>query len=208
MSYPRHTASSAGRVTHRPFTVWRRAFAANVTSSSTIAMSVPTATPPSTATAGVHELEPGEGLIIKPYGTDANDEQIRVAIEIWHPLYDRNETVRGSETIAWVPTTVFVADWTMNAATNAAAAAGPLATTDLFCDLALKLSGTTQLAPSMFHGLSTLEDQEHAVGDANTKASALMAFATYGAKYVQFHIDIDGGTGTAAASGNTLFAVI
>ena len=105
-SFPRNRATAAGRTAQKPFTVWRRAFKNNVTSNSTIDFSVPTTTPPSTATAGVHELEPGEGLILKPYGTDAADEQFRIGIELWHPLYDRNENVRETETIVWIPTTI------------------------------------------------------------------------------------------------------
>ena len=206
-SFPRNRATAAGRTPQKPFTVWRRAFKDNVTSTDTIDFSVPTTTPPSTATAGVHELEPGEGLIIKPYGTDAADEQFRLAIELWHPLYDRLEGVRETETIVWIPTTIFLNDPQMHTGTGAAA--GPLDAGDLFCDVFAKLTGVTNSsAQAYFTSTNNTDDYDASDGTMPTKASVMVNLATWGARYVQFHIDVNGSGGSAAASGNTLFAVI
>ena len=209
-AFPRNRAAAAGRTPQRPFTVWRRAFKDNVTSDSTISLGVPTATPPSTATAGVHELEPGEGIIIKPYGTDADNKQFRVAVEIWHPVYDRVESVRETETIAWVPTTIFQADYTITGTAVAGTAAGPLTDADRFCDLSAVVGSSTTRQPATFYFTSQthMADFDHTNNDVPANASILTSLATWGARYVKFYIDVDGGSGTAAASGNLLFAVI
>tara|TARA_R110000824_G_scaffold45187_3_gene130842 strand:+ start:1119 stop:1727 length:609 start_codon:yes stop_codon:yes gene_type:complete len=202
MTYPRHRASSAGRVDHDPYTVFRRAFKTNATGDATIAFSVPTATPPTTATAGVHELESGKKLLLYPYGTDAA-EQFRLSVQLWFPLYDKVEAVRSSEDVAWVPVAAAILDCTMNASIKPAAAAGPLATTDLFCNIIALAAGTTQ-------GLVTrvADDMISSDGNAPTLGGSSITIDTSGAKYVQFFVDKDGGAGTPAASGNTLFAVI
>ena len=83
--YPRDRASSAGRVDHDPYTVFRRAFATNQTTSA-MECSVPTTTQPSTATAGVHELEKGSKILIKPYGTDTDADEFRLGVQLWHPM--------------------------------------------------------------------------------------------------------------------------
>ena len=209
-AFPRNRAAAAGRTPQRPFTVWRRAFKDNVTSASSISLGVPTATPPSTATAGVHELEPGEGIIIKPYGTDADNEQFRIAVEVWHPLYDRNENVRETETIAWVPTTIAQIDYTINGTAVAAAAAGPLTTADRFCDLSGVVGGSATRQPATYYFTSQIHmaDFDHTNNDVPANASILTSLATWGAKYVKFHIDTDGGSGATSASANILFAVI
>ena len=203
MSYPRHRASSAGRVDHDPYTVFRRAFKTNSTSTDTIAFSVPTATPPTTATAGVHELESGKKLLLYPYGTDTDDDAFRLAVQLWFPVYDRLESVRSSETVAWVPVAAAILDCTMNSAIVPGAAAGPLATTDMFCDVIALAGGTTQ-------GLVTrvADDMVGTGGDVVTKGGSSITIDTSGAKYVQFFVGVDGTAGTTAASGNTLFAVI
>ena len=142
--YPRDRASSAGRVDHNPFTVMRRAFAANQTGSTTIAFSVPTGTQPTTATAGVHELEPGKKLLIYPYGTDTDNDEFRLAIQLWFPMYDKiNRANTTGESVAWIPVAAGMFDCTMNSAIVAAAASGPIATTDMFCDVVANTANTT-----------------------------------------------------------------
>jgi len=199
MSYPRHRASSAGRVDHDPYTVFRRAFKTNQTGDSTIAFSKPTATPPTTATAGVHELESGKKLLLYPYGTDADNESFRLAVQLWFPVYDKVESVRSSETIAWAPVAAAILDCTMNSGIGPDAAAGPLATTDMFCDVIALAAGTTQ-------GLVTrgTDDMIGSDADAPTLGGASVTIETSGAKYVQFFVDRQG----SAATANTLFAVI
>lgn len=202
--YPRDRASSAGRVDHNPFTVMRRAFATNQTGDGAIAFSVPTATQPTTATAGVHELEPGKKVLIYPYGTDADNEQFRLAVQLWFPMYDKiNRANTTGENVAWIPVATGIFDCTMNSAIVAAAAAGPIATGDMFCDVIANGAGVTA-------GLATRvgDDMISSDGDAPTKGGSTITIDTMGAKYIQFFVDKDGGAGTAAASGNALFAVI
>ena len=203
MSYPRHRASSAGRVDHDPYTVFRRAFKTNQTGDSTIAFSKPTATPPTTATAGVHELESGKKLLLYPYGTDTDNDEFRLAVQLWFPVYDKLEAVRQTETVAWIPVAAAILDCTMNSGIGPDAAAGPLAATDMFCDVIALAAGTTQ-------GFVTrvADDMISSGGNAPTLGGSSITIDTSGAKYVQFFVDKDGGAGTAAASGNTLFAVI
>ena len=196
--YPRDRVSSAGRVDHDPFTVFRRAFAANQTGSS-MAFSAPTATIPTTATAGVHELEHGKKVIVMPYGANSAKE-FRLGIQLWFPVYDKLSTVKTTETIAWIPMTAAIIDCTTVAST--AANAGPLTTSDFFCTLALAANTTQPL-------VSTIADMVTDAGDVPTiTASGSVNLETIGAKYIQFFVDIDGGAGTAANNGNALFAVI
>ena len=203
-AYPRNRASSAGRVDHDPFTVFRRAFAANQTGTS-VAFSVPTATQPTTATAGVHELEHGKKVIIYPYGTDADNEEFRLSVQLWFPMYDKASTRAKStgENIAWIPLAAGVFDCMMNSAIVPAAIAGPIDTTDFFCDIIANAAGTTT-------GLVTrVADTFICDGGIDpTKGGSTITMDTIGAKYIQFFVDADGGYGTAAASGNALFAVI
>ena len=202
-SYPRNRASSAGRVDHNPFTVMRRAFAANQTSTGTIAFSVPTGTPPTTATAGVHELEPGKKALIYPYGTDTDNDEFRLAVQLWFPMYDKLTTNRKSEDVAWIPIAAGIFDCTMNSAIVAAAASGSIATTDMFCDIVANAANTTT-------GLVTRvgDDLITDAGVVPTKGGSTITIDTMGAKYIQFFVDIDGGAGTAGATGNALFAVV
>jgi hypothetical protein len=203
--YPRDRASSAGRVDHDPFTVFRRAFAANQTGDGTIAFSVPTATQPTTVTAGVHELEHGKKVIIYPYGTDTDNDQFRLAVQLWFPMYDKAATRANQtgENIAWIPLAAGIFDCTMNSVIIPASIAGPIDTTDMFCDVIANAAGLTT-------GLATRvgDDFISSDGDAPTKGGSTITMDTIGAKYIQFFVDKDGGAGTAAASGNALFAVI
>ena len=201
MTYPRHRASSAGRVDHDPYTVFRRAFKTNQTTD-VIAFSVPTATPPTTATAGVHELESGKKLILYPYGTAADNKEFRVGVQLWFPMYDKVESVRSSEDVAWIPVAAAVLDCTTNNSIKSAAAAGPIATTDFFCDIIALAAGTAQ-------GLVTRgADDFISSTDTPTLGGSSVTIDTSGAKYVQFFIDKDGTGSAAATSANTLFAVI
>ena len=194
--YPRDRASSAGRVDHNPFTVMRRAFATNQTGDGAIAFSVPTATQPTTATAGVHELEPGKKVLIYPYGTDADNEQFRLAVQLWFPMYDKiNRANTTGENVAWIPVATGIFDCTMNSAIVAAAAAGPIATGDMFCDVIANGAGVTA-------GLATRvgDDMISSDGDAPTKGGSTITIYTIGAKYIQFLVDKDGNRPSTRAS--------
>jgi hypothetical protein len=199
--YPRDRASSSGRVDHYPYTVFHRAFKANQTGSA-IAFDVPTTTQPViAANNGIHELQKGTKLLVIPYGTDTNGDEFRMGIQLWHPLYDRISAIKDSEDVAWVGTVGALVDCTMDAVSVPAAAVGPLTTDDLFCDIIAKVAGTTQ-------PLVSVNDIVPTGGDVPTKMVDMFTVETNGAKYVKFYIDIDGGAGTPAASGNALFAVI
>lgn len=198
--YPRDRASSAGRVDHDPYTVFRRAFATNQTTN-TMAFSVPTTTQPTTATAGVHELERGKKVIVLPYGTDTNDDEIRIGVQLWMPLYDKLSTTKSSEDVVWIPTTAAILDCTMNSGSVAAGTVGPIVVGDMFCDIAALAANTTQ-------PLVSAVDMVTDGGDVPTKTTGTAIIETIGAKYIQFFVDINGGGGTAGATGNALFAVI
>ena len=198
--YPRDRASSAGRVDHNPFTVMRRAFATNQTTN-TMAFSVPTTTQPTTATAGVHELETGKKVIVLPYGEDTNDDEIRLGVQLWFPMYDKLSTTKTSEDVVWIPVTAAILDCTMNSGSVAGGVVGPIATSDMFCDVVALAANTTQ-------PLVSAVDMDTDGGDAPTKTTGTAIIETVGAKYIQFFVDINGGAGTAGTKGNALFAVI
>jgi hypothetical protein len=206
-SFPRNRATPAGRSEQNPFTVYRRAFKTNQTTDA-IVLSVPTTTQPTTATAGVHELEPGRGVLIKPYGTDTDDDEFRIAVQIWHPMYDRLEVVRTSEDVVWIPTTIYQGDCLIGSDTVAAGTVGPLVVGDMFANDIAKPTGTNFNSLQSIGGSANEDDLIHTDGDVPTKYSTHVTLQTWGARYIQFFIDIDGGGGTAAVSGNALFAVI
>mgnify|MGYP003652209796 CR=1 FL=1 len=203
-SFPRTRESSAGRVEHNPYTVFKRAFETNQTTSS-ITMSVPTLVAPNPTTAGVHLLEKGKSIIVKPYGTAADGASFQLAMQLWHPMYD-NASTRTTEDVVWIPTTEVIWDSTLDSSTVAAGTVGPIVVGDMFCNIVLFAGGTSQSymgqtpgnkSPDMIGG-----------GDVPAKFTVTGQALTHGAKYVQFFVDIDGTTGTAATSGNALFAVI
>ena len=207
MTYPRSRASSAGRVEHEPFTVFRRAFATNSTATA-MEFSVPTTTQPTTATAGVHELEPGKRLIVKPYGTDTDADAFRLGVQLWHPMYDKLSTTKSSEDIVWIPTIVGLYDCTLDSSTVPAAAVGALATTDMFCNIVVGCTGTLQRYEGA-NPSNKFDDFIPSGGSTPTKFSMMTPpVITQGAKYVQFFVQVDGSAGTTAASGNALFAVV
>ena len=195
--YPRDRASSAGRVDQHPFPVFHRAFKANQTADDDIAWDVPTATRPQVAANnGIHELQAGTKLLVIPYGTDAADETFRVGVQLWHPLYDRIEAVKDTEDVAWIGHVGAIVDCTLGAANNPAAAAGPLTTSDLFCDTIALAGSTTQPGVSV-NGIIPGSDPP-------TKAIDMFTVETNGAKYVKFYTDRQG----SAATVNALFAMI
>lgn len=201
-SYPRIKDSSAGRALHNPYTVFRRAFDTNATTS-TMEMSVPTLTAPSTATAGVHTLEKGNSVIVKPYGTDTDADEFRLGIQVWHPMHERS-----SDAVVWIPTILALYDCTIDSSTVAASTVGPLVVGDMFCDIIIQATGTTQ---KIYDGAIPSNKSADYIpsNDVPTKFSMMTSrLDTLGAKYIQFFVDIDGGGGTAAASGNALFAVV
>ena len=202
--YPRDRASSAGRTDHNPFTVFRRAFKDNVTSSTNIAISVPTATQPSTSTDGVHELEKGKSLLIYPYGVGLDLRQFRFTVTLWFPLYDRLTSKRITENVAWIPVIASIYDARIKSAITPASQAGPLTTSDYF-------SNQTKIPSGIISTISTRsgDDMYPSAGSAVTNGGATVSLDTIGAKYVEFDIDIDGAdSGSAVTSGNLLFAVI
>jgi hypothetical protein len=201
--YPRDRTSSAGRVDQYPFTVFHRAFKANSTSAAGVAMAVPTATRPVVnATNGVHELQAGTKLIVIPYGGDTDGDEFRLSVQLWRPIYDRVSTVKESEEVAWIGTLAAIVDCTMDEdSVVAVGGAGPLNTTDFFCDKVVLPTGTTQPGVSV-------KDIDFSNGDRPLKIVDSFTVETDGAKYVQFHVDVNGGPGTAAADANALFAVI
>ena len=198
--YPRDRTSSAGRVDHDPLTVFRRAFADNQNGTG-MAFSVPTTTQPRTSTSGVHELEHGKKVVVLPYGTDATDEEIRLGIQLWFPLYDKSSTTKKSEDVVWIPTTAAILDCEMNSGSVAAGTVGPIVVGDMFCDIVALAANTTQ-------PLVSAVDMVTDGGDVPTKTTGTAIIETIGAKYIQFFVDINGGAGTAGATGNALFAVI
>ena len=203
--YPRERDRAAGRVEVEPHTVFRRAFKTNQTSADTILFGIPTAVPPPTTTEGVHELPKGKSIIISPYGTDEADEQFRLSVELWFPIYDKIATTKTTEDVGWFPITVALLDCTLGA-TSPSAQAGPLASTDYMCWKVLKATGSYQnWVPTPDN---KPDDWDVSSGDPPTNGVVGISILTRGAKYVQFKIDREGGTGTDAASGNCLFAVI
>ena len=209
-AFPRNRATPAGRSTQHPYTVLRRAFKANQTTTGAIVLGVPTTTPPApSATSGIHELEPGRALYIKPYGTDTNGDEFRLVVEYWHPMYDRLESIRESEDVVWVPTTALIVDCKIASAAVPAAAAGPLATTDMMGYSMIVPSGTAFQSLASITAALELDDIGHSVGSyQETKETTYGVLETFGARYVKFYISIDSGAGTAAVSGNVLFGVL
>ncbi len=209
MTYPRHRATPAGRSVQHPYTVLRRAFKTNQTGTGSITLGVPTTTPPApAANAGIHELEPGRALFIKPYGTDTNGDEFRLVVELWHPMHDRLEAVRQSEDVVWVPSTALIVDCKVASAAVPAAAAGPLATTDMFSYSMLAPTGTQFQSLGSITATLEFDDIIHSVGDTEAKETTYAVMETFGARYVKFYISVDAGAGTAAASGNVLFGVL
>jgi hypothetical protein len=212
-AYPRSPITSAHRQDHFPQGVLRRAFQTNATTTSFAGL-LPTATEPVLTTAGVHKLGKCNAIMIMPYGTDGRSEEFRLWVSLWHPLYDYEPVVKSSETVAWIPQIIAALDCTMHDSAIAAAQAGPIATTDMWCTLIAAAGGTTH--HYLGTGKSTsyvggLPDFVTSAGDgAGTTSGAAVSVSllTLGAKYVQFSVDVNGGAGTAADSGNCAFAEI
>jgi len=184
-------------------TVFQRAFKTNATATS-ITMGVPTATEPAVTTDGVHVLGRGKQVLVLPYGRDSRNDEFRLAIELWFPMYDMTSQYNESSDVIWLPLTAAILDVEVQDSLKAAGTIGPITTDDYFCTVLAIASGTTQ-------SLVTAGD-DVAPDDGNvptTNGGILHArVLTLGATYIQFHVDIDGGAGTAGTQGNAMFAVI
>ena len=192
--------SGLGAITQ---TVFQRAFMTDQTAAS-ITMGVPTATVPAITTDGVHALPPGEQIIVLPYGRDSRNDEFRLAIELWYPMYDMADQYNDSTDVIWLPFTAAILDIEIQDALKAAGSIGPITTDDYFGLIQAIASGTT---PSLE---TAGEDMNADDGDVPTTYGGMshIRVLTLGAPYIQFHVDIDGGAGTAATQGNAMYAVI
>jgi hypothetical protein len=186
--YPRTRTQAKGKVTHDPFPVFRRAFKDNLASTS-ITMAVPTETRPSTSTVGVHELYKGTNLLIIPYGvTDASAVTCRGAVQLWYPIYDSNKSIKESESVVWIGVLALCTDFRIVGGVSPASKAGPIETTDEFCDFVIEGSGTSYPDTSF----TDFSETANVDSDEAEKVVAWSKIPTNGAKYVQFYADYNG----------------
>jgi hypothetical protein len=184
-------------------TVFQRAFKTDQTTDA-ITMGVPTATEPAVTTDGVHVLGRGKQVLVLPYGRDTRNDEFRLAIELWFPMYDMTSQYNESSDVIWLPFTAALLDIEIQDALKAAGSIGPITTDDYFGIVQAIASGTTQSLVTA--GEDFIADD----GDVPTTYGGMshIRILTLGATYIQFHIDINGGAGTAATQGNAMYAVI
>jgi len=188
--------------------ILKRALATNSTSTDTIGCSVPSTTVPTGA--GCFKLDqnfrdPGgkRRLLVKPFGTDAADEDIRIVVEIFHMF--REQTDSGSVTSIYIPTTAAILDCNLGASKAAADIGSPklLDADDRFANVIASGAAVTNIGGET-HAQVTLSTD----GDVPTATSAAAVIDTLGATYVKFHFSIDGTAGTNSASANCLWTMI
>jgi len=190
--------------------ILQRAFVTNSTASA-ITLGVPSATEPSGA--GDFKLS-GKGprtfgetrgnLLIKPFGSDTDNDEFRLIVEGYHLF--RTQGTSGVIQNLYIPTTLAVLDCTLGLSIGAAALGSPemLSSTDRFAS-DVDMAAGTSVSDSSLVRVSSMSPSN---GDDSGGASAVAIIDTIGCCYVKFHVDINGGAGTAAVSGNCLFAMI
>ena len=190
--------------------ILQRAFETNSTASS-ITLGVPSATEPTgTGVFNLSGMGPrtfGENrgnLLIKPFGSDADGKEFRLIVEGYHLF--RTQGTSGVIQNLYIPTTLAVLDCTMGISVSGVSLGSPemLADTDRFAENVVMATGTSVSESS----LARVSSMAATSGDAVTGASGVAILDTIGCGYIKFHVDIDGGDGGAAASGNCLFATI
>ena len=190
--------------------ILQRAFETNSTATS-ITLGVPSATEPTgTGVFNLSGMGPrtfGENrgnLLIKPFGSDDADDEFRLIVEGYHLF--RTQGTSGVIQNLYIPTTLAVLDCTMGISVPADAIGSPemLAATDRFAENVVMATGTSVSESS----LARVSSMAATSGDVVTGASGVAILDTIGCSYIKFHVDVNGGGGTGAASGNCLFATI
>ena len=192
--------------------ILKRAFATNVTSTATIACSVPSTTEPA-GTAGrsvAYKLDQNfrdptgkRKLFIKPFGTDAADEDFRLVVELFHVFREGQDA--GNVSTIYIPTTAAILDCNLGASKAAGDIGSPklLDADDRFANIIALAGGITTPNAEV-----QIQDSVAGDGDVPTKTSAVAMIETYGATHVMFHFSVDGTAATTAASANCLWTLI
>ena len=187
---------------------FKSAFTANDTTTTLYAPGVPTETTPSGN--GSHRLaESGTALIVQPILTATEDQDVRISITGWTPFSTSTDSATN---VMWVPSTIAQLDCMAGGQSAASAAAVfPFSAGTFFADVITIASGTERV-PELndYAGVGKLGAIDHAPGAGATTVdgAAQVRLLLHGEHYITFAVDIDGGAGTANASGNALWMVI
>jgi len=188
--------------------ILKRALAINTARTGAIVCTVPSTTEPTGD--GCFALDqnfrdPGgkKRLFVKPFGTDADGEDFRIVVELFHVFREGQDS--GNISTIYIPTTAAILD----CAQGIAKAAGDLGSPKL-------LDADDRFAKTIASGnaITNISAEVHAsngvAGDGTvpTTTSTAAIIDTLGATHVKFHFDCNGTAGGNSASANCLWSLI